>query len=123
MLAMGVGIERDGFGELLIELAGAWAAYRAWVVEQEMPVDVIPGGPLREADWGGVGECVGMALAGDDAATARMGEWLDDQTVDAGRRQAVANVMERLEGVDRFEGILDFLGGLVEVGFWPGRGN
>src|SRR5687767_12729544 len=35
-----LGIESTGFGAFLIELAGAWAGYREWVIGNEMPAEL-----------------------------------------------------------------------------------
>jgi hypothetical protein len=106
MQVMRLGVLSEGFGALLIELAGAWAAYRAWVVDLEMPPEFLQLSPLRGANMVDLGAYIGVVVAGDDATAAELEGWLRDETVDAELRQVVAALVEHLRDARQFQDVL-----------------
>lgn len=111
---MRLGIESTGFGAFLIELAGAWAGYREWVVGNEMPPELLLRGPLREASIQDLGSYVGIALAGDRERQEALSKWLEDTEVDSELRSIVGEAIDQLRAVDEFAGILAFIRELAD---------
>jgi hypothetical protein len=112
---MRLGIESSGFGAFLIELGGAWAGYREWVVGNDMPPELLQRGPLNEASLQDLGAYVGIALAGDSERQEAVKAWLEDDEVDPDLRSAVAQTIEHLRDVNVFADVLAFMNQLARA--------
>jgi hypothetical protein len=111
---MRLGIESAGFGAFLIELAGAWAGYREWVIGNEMPPELLHRGPIEEASLQDLGSYVGIALAGDSERQDAVSAWLHDNEVDPDLRSVVRQTMDHLQDVDDFAEVLAFINELAQ---------
>ena len=109
MHVMRIGILSEGFGAFLIELAGAWAAYREWVINNEMPREVLSQQQLAEASLQDLGAYVGAALAGDERSRNDIADWLKDDAVDRDLRDLVGDTMAHLASADHFSDLLSFV--------------
>lgn len=111
---MRLGIESQDFGAFLIELAGAWAGYREWVVGNEMPSEALHRGPLKVASLQDLGAYVGIALAGDAERQQAIEEWLRDKDVDSDLRALVSQTLQFLRDADDFADVLAFMSELAQ---------
>jgi hypothetical protein len=110
---MRLGITSTGFGAFLIELGGAWAGYREWVVGNELPRELLHRGPLNEASLQDLGAYVGIALAGDSERQKTVSAWLEDDEVDPDLRSTVAQTIEHLRDAGTFAEVLAFMNDLA----------
>lgn len=111
---MRVGMESVSAGAFFIELAGAWAAYREWVVGNEMPAEALTRGPVEDASLQDLGAYVGIALAGDSERQEAIRSWLGDPTEHDDSKWLVRRTMEELSGAQRFGDLVSFMEQLVE---------
>lgn len=111
---MRLGINSEGFGAFLIELAGAWAGYREWVLGNEMPAEALYRGPLMNASLQDLGAYVGIALAGDAERQEAITSWLQEENVDSAVRTMVAQIMGHFGEADDFPELFALIEDLTE---------
>ena len=114
MHVMRIGVVSDGLGALLIELAGAFAGYREWVIENEMPPEFIHRGSFEGASMQDLGAYVGIALAGDAQSRTEMEAWLGNEEGDNDLRTLVRDLVTELNGVENLGPILEFIGQIAD---------
>jgi hypothetical protein len=112
MHVMRLGVESVSAGAFFIELAGAWAAYREWVVGHEMPAETLQRASLEEASLQDLGAYVGIALAGDAERQNAISEWLGPPAEDTDSQWLVRQTLEQLDGVQDFRDLLQFMNGV-----------
>ncbi len=115
LTAMRLDIVSEGFGTFLIELAGAWASYREWVISNEMPPEVLQRGPLDEPSFYDLGAVVGHALAGDVVAEKSVDAWLRSSGPDTDLKSLVQQTLGYLANAQHFQDVLDFLRSVAEA--------
>lgn len=110
MHIMRLGFESVSAGSFFIELAGAWVAYREWVVGNEMPAETLDRGSLEGASLQDLGAYVGVALAGDLERREAIRAWLGASTDANDRtRWLVRETTEQLSEIQEFADLLAFM--------------
>lgn len=109
-----LGFESEGFGTFLIEMAGAWVAYREWVLLGDLPPDALLRVELDDSDLQNLGATVGIAISGDPDAIADVEQWRANQNTDTELAELIGQTMVELAEALTFSEMLDLLRELAE---------
>jgi len=116
MQVMRTGVESVDFGAFLIDLGGAWVAYREWVIDNEMPAALLQRVDLDAASLQDLGATAGVALAGDAQARQALDAWIKDgPAAQTQLREAASHVLDALAGLEHFSQYLQFTSAMVEA--------
>jgi len=116
MQVMRTGVDSVDFGAVLIDFGGAWVAYREWVVDNEMPPDVLTRVDLDSASMQDIGATAGAAAAGDPDAGRAIDAWIaSGPESHAQLRGAVEMLMDELRGLEHFATYLALTTEMVEA--------
>jgi hypothetical protein len=123
MQVMRTGVESVDFGAFLIEFGGAWVAYREWVIDNEMPTDLLTRVDLNTASVHDIGATAGVAAAGDPDARRDIEAWIaSGPASQAQLRGIVEELLEQLQGLEHFAEYLAFTAAAVEATRATARG-
>ncbi len=76
MQVMRAGVESVDFGAFLIDFGGAWVVYSEWVIDNDMPSDLLTRVDLNTASVQDIGATAGVAAAGDADALHAIETWI-----------------------------------------------
>lgn len=123
MQIMRTGVESVELGAFMIDLGGAWVAYREWVLDNEMPGNLLARVALDAASTQDLGATAGVALAGDAQAREALDAWIKDGPAARSElREAISYVLDELAGLEHFGEYLRFTSAMVEAER-PARGD
>lgn len=113
-------VESVELGAFLIDLGGAWVAYREWVLDNEMPGNLFTRVALDAASTQDLGATAtataGAALAGDAQAREALDAWIKDGPAARSElREAISYVLDELDGLEHFGEYLRFTSAMVEA--------
>lgn len=116
MQIMRTGVESVELGAFMIDLGGAWVAYREWVLDNEMPGNLLTRVALDAASTQDLGATAGVALADDAQAREALDAWIKDGPAARSElREAISYVLDELAGLEHFGEYLRFTSAIVEA--------